>query len=377
VTDTTPAIPQDAPRALVRAEGADDGSIKGRWDYSLALSKAGDVIPESLWAPVRNQDGTMSPPQPSPGKIMAVTEIARMLGMHPIAGIMGIHIIEKRPSISAALMSARIRNAGHRLRVGSYGSVGDLSLTGWATLTRKDDPDFEYRVEWDLHEAAAAGLGTITGGKWGASKNNWRQHPRRMLKARAISEVCREAAEDELLGAAYIPDELGADTDEDGAPVGPAAPTRDWEADIAGLRTIDAAAILREELRVAPDYSAALWGMLLARYGVLVAEQDAAEAPHPDDEPFHEDDEHDDDEADVPATEAEPPAPGPAREEDIVDAEIVTDAADEGTAPEGDEFDAEVLAAFPQLSAEQRAGIAALKRKSAEVTANVRPGGTA
>lgn len=270
MTDNT-AIPQNTPGALVRAEGADDGSIQGRWDYSTALSKAGDVIPKALWAPVRNQDGTMGPPAPSAGKIMAVTEVARMLGFHPLAGIMGVHIIEGRPTMSAEIMAAKIRTSGHRLRIGTRGSVGDLSLVGWAVLIRKDDPDFEYRVEWDLHDAIAAGLGSLEHGKWTSKKDNWRKYPRAMLKARAIAEVCREAAQDEMLGAAYLPDELGANTNESGEPIDVPAPTRDWAADIDALKTVEHAAILREELRVSPDYTADLWGRLLARYGAMTA----------------------------------------------------------------------------------------------------------
>lgn len=386
----TPPIPPGTPTALVRAAGSDDGSLTGRYRYAKAIAGAGDVVPVSLWDHPRDRNGVILkdangaayPKVPSPGKVLAVTEVARMLGFHPLAGLMGVYIIEGKPSLSAAIMSAKIRTAGHRLRVGTTGRAEDLSLIGWATLTRSDDPDFEYRVEWSLYDAFRAGLGKIVGGKWDATKDNWRKYPRAMLKARAIAEVIREAAEDELMGAAYLPDELGANTDEDGAPVDAptTAPTRDWAADIAALRNMEAAAILREELRNAPDYSAELWGILLARVGVLANDEAVYEAdgtPSDADEPPRDDEREAPADPEVPAADDVPAAAGPVADEDVVDAEVIDDAADGQQAPQGDEYDAEVLAAFPDLTDAQRAGIANLKRKSAQVTANVRPGGTA
>jgi hypothetical protein len=351
MTDTT-EIPPNTPTALVRVEAADDGTVTGRWKYAQALSKAGDVIPKALWAPVRNQDGTMGPPAPSPGKIMAVTEVARMLGMHPLAGLMGVYVIEGRPTLSAAIMSAKIRTSGHLLRVGTRGALGDLSLVGWATLIRKDDPEFEYRVEWTIDDAVQAGLGEIKAGKWHSTKDNWRKYPRAMLKARAIAEVIREAAEDELMGAAYLPDELGANTNENGEPVDApmSAPTRDWAADIASVHTHADAQVLAEQLRVAPDYDVRWWSMLMTRIGTLQSDEDVY---GPNGEPIEPDVEHEPDE--------------PSVEHDEATGEVVVEPEPEAAPvvePEGDDVDAEVLAEFPDLPADQRAGVAAVRRKA-------------
>lgn len=246
-----------------------------------------------------------------------------MLGFHPIAGLMHVHIIEGRPSMSAAIMAAKVRSAGHRLRIGARGKIADGSLTGFAHLIRKDDPEYTYEVEWTLDDATRAELGTLTRSADGtyefkATKDNWRKYPRAMLKARAIAEVCREGAEDELMGAAYIPDELGANTDEDGAFVdAPAKPSRDWDAAIAAVTTLDEAAALREELRDAPDYTAALWGKLLARVGMLKVDEPPADEHdrEPDEEIVYEHDgtEAGADETSKPADGTPKPGPGPRR----------------------------------------------------------------
>jgi hypothetical protein len=282
-----------APAQLKRVEGADDASLAGRWRYANAIASAGNLVPAGLHEVptddhgrvLLNRDGSPVAPRPAPGKIMVVTEVARMLGFHPLAGLMGVNIIDGRPTISPALMSAKVREAGHRLRVGVTGTIGNLDLVGWATLTRDDDPDYEYRVEWSLADAEQAGLGQIIDGKWTSEKEGWRMYPRSMLKARAIAEVCREAAEDCLMGAAYIPDELGAATNEQGeyqsAPQKPTS-SQDWEGRIAALASLDEAYVLREELRHHADYTAPLWGQLMARVGMLTTQ---VVEPEPEEEP--------------------------------------------------------------------------------------------
>jgi hypothetical protein len=81
------------------------------------------------------------------------------------------------------------------------------ALTATAVLVRADDPQHPFQVTWTMQDAKAAGLD---------GKSNWKKYPRAMLKARAISEVAREGAEDVLMGLAYTADEMGAVVNEDG-----------------------------------------------------------------------------------------------------------------------------------------------------------------
>lgn len=140
-----------------------------------------------------------------PANVLYAMEYGRTLGITPLAAITGIHVIEGKPSASAALISGLVRQAGHKLRVRV--EPGPRAV---ATIIRSDDPDFEFRSEWDMDRAKNAGL---------TGKDVWRKYPQAMLKARAISEVARDACEEVLFGLHYTPEELGSQVDQDGVPV--------------------------------------------------------------------------------------------------------------------------------------------------------------
>lgn len=167
-----------------------------------------------------------------PANILFATEYGELLGLPAMAAITGIHVIDGRPSISAGLISALVRRAGHRLRV-----MGD-EHQAQAEITRADDPGFTYKSVWTMPRAKQAGL---------LSKTNWQRYPAAMLKARAISECARDACQEVMLGMAYTPDEMGGEDDggevvHDGWPTGrdgvvdPSRMTEE-EKDAAGLMT--------------------------------------------------------------------------------------------------------------------------------------------
>ena len=142
--------------------------------------------------------------QKQPANLLFALEYADALGVSPIHAITSIHVIEGKPSASADLIASLVRKAGHKLRV-----TGDAT-TCTATLIRQDDPDFEFTATWTMTQATKAGL---------TGKSVWKSYPSAMLRARAITEVCRMGAPDALYGVIYTPEELGANVDADGAPV--------------------------------------------------------------------------------------------------------------------------------------------------------------
>ena len=148
--------------------------------------------------------------QRQPGNVLLAIELGESLGIPPIQAINTVHVIEGKPSASAALISALVRRAGHTLRV----KGDDQSAT--AHIVRNDDPDFTYEVTWTLDRAKTAGL--LSG------KNNWAKYPAAMLKARAVTEVARDACQEALMGVQYTPEELGAVVDQEGNPVEPVRP---------------------------------------------------------------------------------------------------------------------------------------------------------
>lgn len=203
---------QPTAKELARRTGTyGQATLSERQQYAAALAAAGDLLPKNFWDnPKPDGKGGMIPARPNPGKVLLMTETAAMLGIHPMAGLTQIHIIEGKPTLSAALWAALVREAGHRLRVRVEGEGEGLKAI--ATLVRKDDPDFEFRVEWGTHEMVQAGL---------EKKDNWRKYRRSMMKSRAITEVIREGAPEVGMGAAYTPEELNPDlrVNEQGEPV--------------------------------------------------------------------------------------------------------------------------------------------------------------
>ena len=147
-----------------------------------------------------------------PADIVWAMDIGDALGV-PYTQVMQSMVVARgKMTMSADLMGAVVRRAGHKLRLREDGD----SVT--ATLIRADDTDYEFTVTWNKAKAQAAGL-------WG-SRGPWQQYPRQMLRARAITEVCRQGASDALAGTVYTPEELEP-TPARNAPQGPAQQPED------------------------------------------------------------------------------------------------------------------------------------------------------
>ncbi|WP_105033531.1 hypothetical protein [Cryobacterium aureum] len=211
-------------------------SLEARMGYARTMASAGDLIPKGLWS----SPGGGVLPAPSPGKVLLVMETGAMLGIHPVAALSGINIIEGKPSISPALMSALVRGAGHTLRVVTDGTVEGGDFTATATLTRSDDLDFTYKSTWTPHRAMRAELCTYKqeGGVWKVSATGskggvkpWQAYTENMCKWRAVGEVCGEGAQDVIMGM-HTPDEIGGLVTDAGemiaTPDAAPEPTEDW-----------------------------------------------------------------------------------------------------------------------------------------------------
>lgn len=202
ITETPPDVPP-APAVgaeVVRFQGRN--SLAAKVHYARELAQSG-LLP----AVYRGK----------PSNMLWAVEFGEMLGLSPMAAVTGVHVIEGKPTASAALISALVRRAGHRLRV----TGNDTRAV--AQIVRADDPDFTFESVWTLDRAKQAGL---------VGKDVWKKYPAAMLKARAITEAARDACEEALCGMHYTAEELGAAVDEDGNPT--TVVERDWNAEIAG-----------------------------------------------------------------------------------------------------------------------------------------------
>jgi hypothetical protein len=146
-------------------------------------------------------------------KILAGKEI----GVTPFQSMTNIHVILGKATMGANLMAAKVKGSGkYDYRVMDltnetcsilFKQRDSLAEGGWADLGK-----FTYSLE----DAKRAGL--VTTG------SSWEKYPSNMLFARAISSGVRIYCPDVFNGnLVYVPEELGAQVNEDGEPIGRAA----------------------------------------------------------------------------------------------------------------------------------------------------------
>jgi hypothetical protein len=137
----------------------------------------------------------------------------REMGFGPFASMTGIHIIQGKPAIGANLMAAAVKNhPKYDYRIVQFDDdacsidfyQGDR-LLGNSTFTMELAQSTKY---FDKKANAWVPL---------ASKWNWENYPRNLMFARTISNGVKWYCPDVFLGApVYTPDELGAETNQDG-----------------------------------------------------------------------------------------------------------------------------------------------------------------
>lgn len=159
-------------------------TIQSQKEYAEILS-ASNLLPRAY--------------QKQPANVFTAMAMGEALGLKPIEAINSINVIQGKPALSAELMGAMVRRAGHKLRI----TCTKNPPSATATLIRKDDPDAPFTVTWDEKAAARAGL-------W-MSSPSWQKYPDQMMRARAVTEVCRMGAADALSGFVYTAEELGGE----------------------------------------------------------------------------------------------------------------------------------------------------------------------
>lgn len=152
--------------------------LPDRMEYARALATA-SIIPRAF--------------QNKPADVLVAIEYGNALGVAPIVALSEINVIQGTPALSASLMAALARQAGHKVRVD-----GD-DTEAVCEIIRHDDPDFTHRSVWSEKKARDAGL-------WG--KGHWSKDPGTMLRWRAIAECVRFACSEVLGGLKYSTDEV-------------------------------------------------------------------------------------------------------------------------------------------------------------------------
>ena len=126
----------------------------------------------------------------NPQEAMAIMLLCQAEDLHPAIAMRDYHVIQGRPALKADAMLARFQAAGGSVNWKVY---EDEQVTG--IFSHPQGGTLE--VSWLLSKAKLIGI---------ASKDNWKNYPRAMLRARCISEGIRAVYPGCVVGV-YTPEE--------------------------------------------------------------------------------------------------------------------------------------------------------------------------
>ena len=127
----------------------------------------------------------------NPQEAMAIMLLCQAEGLHPAIAMRDFHVIQGRPALKADAMLARFQQAGGSV---SWKEYTDEKVTGLFTHPQGGS----LELSWTLRQAKEIGI---------ANKDNWKNYPRAMLRARVISEGIRSVFPGCVVGV-YTPEEV-------------------------------------------------------------------------------------------------------------------------------------------------------------------------
>lgn len=168
------------------------------------LARVGDVFVKSgFFADTRDAAQAIV-------KVMAGQE----LGFAPIASMTGVYIVKGKVSLSANLIAAAVKRSGrYTFRVRKHDAMvceieffeldkaGNKESIGISEFSMKEAVEGRINMDWDKNSNG-----------W-KEKPTWKNFPRNMLYARAMSNGAKWYCPDVFGGPVYTPDELGATID--------------------------------------------------------------------------------------------------------------------------------------------------------------------
>lgn len=193
MNDNLPAVRTEPPTAVVRRD-TDSWADQLPAIVELARSICGtDFVPEAM------RDNVAA--------TAAAILYGREVSLPPMTALGNVNVIKGKPGLSAVIMRAQVLAAGHEIRQ-------DESTSGLCTLSgRRRGTDYWQTVTYSIDDARQAGLLQ--------QNKNYEKNPRRMLRARATSELCELMFADVVRGMPSL-EELEELDDE--VPAGAPAP---------------------------------------------------------------------------------------------------------------------------------------------------------
>lgn len=161
---------------------------------------------------------TILPPayRQRPADAFAAILLGRDLGLSPMQSMLGIHVIDGKPSVSAQTAVALVK----RSPLCEYFTCIETSPRAAVYETKRQKEPTPTRLAYTIEDAARAGL---------VNKQNWKSHPAAMLRARCSYQLARDVYPD-VVANLYDPDEVedmreaAAMTPTSPAPAKPTAP---------------------------------------------------------------------------------------------------------------------------------------------------------
>ena len=157
-----------------------------------------DLEPVGDWAILQQQAEVLARSQivpqafrNRPNDVIVAALMGRELGMGVTTALSHINVINGKGTLSAQGMVAVVRQAGHSI-------TGESTPKGARVSGRRIDNGDEMAVEFTETDRLTAGL----------DSKPWKQYPKAMFWARAVSQLCRDLFPDVLAGLAYTSEEL-------------------------------------------------------------------------------------------------------------------------------------------------------------------------
>ena len=121
----------------------------------------------------------------------AIMLLCQAENLHPAVAMRDYHVIQNRPALKADAMLARFQQAGGTVNWKTY---TDTEVTGTFSHPQGGTLD----VTWTFEQAKKIGI---------TNKDNWKNYPRAMLRARCLSEGIRAVYPGVVVGV-YTPEEV-------------------------------------------------------------------------------------------------------------------------------------------------------------------------
>jgi hypothetical protein len=187
------AVVRDEPAAVAQRDIVD-----GWVEKAASVFKLADHICDTDFVPDAYRGNAPA--------VAAAILAGRELGIGPMTSLRHVQIVKGNPSLSAEYKRARVLAAGHEFTILEI-NTQRCRVKG----KRRGSSEPPLEIKFDMADAKTAGLlNPSRSGKPGA----WQTRPRRMLFARAASELCDLMFSDVVNGLATT-DLLAEGTDED------------------------------------------------------------------------------------------------------------------------------------------------------------------